>query len=165
RTLSQVCDEIVVPGALPLPPASRWRCVPDAAGAEGPIAGLIAGLEAAASPIAVVLACDLPLVPVALLRFLADRCAEGYLAVVPFAMEHFHSLCAAYSRALLPAMIEWVRSGRYSTCDLLRTLDDGVCVVDEGQLRQFGDPSIILLNVNSPADLERARELLPLLGS
>jgi hypothetical protein len=36
----------------------------------------------------------------------------------------------------------------------------GVRHVGEGELRQFGDPSILLANVNSPEDLARARAML-----
>ncbi len=161
RLLRSICNEVVVPGTVVgVPP--YCRCVGDAAGVQGPIAGLLAGIRTATFSPVVALACDLPLVTPALLQFLAHRCAEGYLAAVPFAFDRFHTLCAAYSRDILPSMAEWVRRGRYSPCELLRTLDTAVCVVDERALSQFGDPGVLLLNVNSRQDLERARQILGL---
>ena len=160
QILAKVAVEVLVPGDIPVPVPPSCRPLPDATGVRGPIAGLIAGLNAATHSPCVALACDLPLVPPELLAFLAYRCAEGYLAAVPFAGGRLHTLCAAYSRDILPAMSRWVRLGHFSTCELLRTLDTRVCVVDEQALRQFGDPEVMLLNVNAPSDLRRAEKFL-----
>ena len=37
---------------------------------------------------------------------------------------------------------------------------DAVVYVPEEELRSLGDPNLLLMNVNSPEDLRRARELV-----
>ena len=49
--------------------------------------------------------------------------------------------------------------GARSVRELLEGLAD-VRYVREEELRRFGDPSLLLLNVNSPEDLDRARKAL-----
>lgn len=57
--------------------APPWPSVTDAAGRQGPVAGLLGAAAARRDRSLIVLACDLPLVPVALLAALAARLRGG----------------------------------------------------------------------------------------
>lgn len=154
--LALVCDEVLLCGDAggDMPKGCRW--VEDHPAADGPIAGILGGLQRACGEVCLVLACDMPLVPAELLAYLARR-VEGYLAAVPYAGGRRHSLCAAYSKAVAGPMRDWVERRDYSPCRLLISLADKVALVSEEELRRFGDPQVLLLNVNTPADLEAAR--------
>ena len=68
-------------------------------------------------------------------------------------------MCAAYGGEVRPAVSAALDRGTRSVRELLGTLP-GVRYVPEEELRQFGDPELLLANVNSPEDLDRAREAL-----
>jgi molybdenum cofactor guanylyltransferase len=70
-----------------------------------------------------------------------------------------HPLCAAYRREIRPAVSAALDRGVRSVRELLEDLP-GVRYVEEGELRRFGDPELLLMNVNSPEDLTRARAAL-----
>ena len=128
--------------------------VPDLGVDEGPIAGLAAGLAHAAGRPVLLLAVDLPLVPVALLRALAEA-LPGHDAVVPVSPRGREPLCAAYGPACL-APIE----ARRAVGDRRMTAfwpDVRVREWTGPEVARFGDPEALFLNLNTDADLTRAR--------
>jgi molybdopterin-guanine dinucleotide biosynthesis protein A len=118
-----------------------------------PLCGIVHALESAGRPI-VVVGCDMPLVPAAMLAWLADR-AEPL--VVPEAGGRLHPLLARYEPSLLDSLAEALAHGAHLQ-EAARGLDP--LVLDEQRLRAFGDPAEITFNVNTPADLQRAEALL-----
>jgi molybdenum cofactor guanylyltransferase len=68
-----------------------------------------------------------------------------------------HPLCAAYDRRILPQVRSVLDGGVRSVREFLDSLDRVEYV--EGELQQFGDPELLLMNVNSPKDLDRARAI------
>jgi molybdopterin-guanine dinucleotide biosynthesis protein A len=118
-----------------------------------PLTGIVAALERAGRPV-VVCGCDLPFVAPALLAHLAGRSEP---LVVVEAAGRLHPLLARYS----PALVDALRAAR----DQQRPLHEGVTElgavrINEPKLRRYGDPERIVFNVNTPADLARAEELL-----
>lgn len=89
-------DPIVVVGGSTV----RVRVVPDSWPGEGPLGGLITGLDEVAgdSDVAVVLACDLPHIDAGTVSVLVDRLrsAAGSDAAVPLVGGRRQSLAAAY---------------------------------------------------------------------
>lgn len=154
---SRCAEVIVVGGDAPRDVAARH--VPDLRpGTEGPLAGMEAGLSAARHRIVFVTAGDMPFVPGELVDFLLGRLAErGLSAVVPRNGGRPQPLCAAYDRGILPRLASALDGGVRSVRDLLGDLEE-VEYIETGELRRFGDPDLFLMNVNSPADLRRARE-------
>jgi molybdopterin-guanine dinucleotide biosynthesis protein A len=123
----------------------------------GPLGGLLAALESASGRAAPVLAIDLPLVPAALLAHLRAR-GEGVDAVVPVSPEGPEPLCALYGPACLEPVRRSVRGGRLQMTAFWR--DVRVRTVEGDEVGAFGDPESLFLNVNGPADYERARRLV-----
>ncbi len=116
-----------------------------------PLTGIIAALEHLDAPV-VVLACDMPLVPPALIAELAGR--EGDL-VLP-ADPRPQPLIARYAPALLPRL----RSGLLMDEPLNRLAAElGAEVIARSELEGFGDPAEILANVNDPDGLARIARL------
>jgi molybdopterin-guanine dinucleotide biosynthesis protein A len=92
RTLALVCDPVleVGTGATDLPVVRE-----DPPGG-GPLAALVAGADALGAAPVLLLACDMPFVDEALLRFLADRPGPG--SVVAMADDRPQFGCARYGR-------------------------------------------------------------------
>ena len=158
--LAARCEEVIlVGGAGPDLPDGTLRVPDHRPGAEGPLAGIEAGLEAASNPLAFVAAGDMPFLSPGLVGNLLDRlAAQEVLAVVPRSGGRDHPLCAAYSRDVLPLARSALDGGVRAVREFLGSLD-GVEYVDAAELRRFGDPDLLLMNVNSPDDLERARRV------
>jgi molybdopterin-guanine dinucleotide biosynthesis protein A len=119
-----------------------------------PLCGVLAALELSEPTSLVILSCDMPLVPAALLTWLAAQ-PEPLIApaldgrILPFPGRYHGSL-----RAGLEAALAEERSMRSALSRLSPRLLDA-----EG-LAAFGDPARICLNVNTASDLARAEALL-----
>jgi molybdopterin-guanine dinucleotide biosynthesis protein A len=180
RRLAAVCREVVAAdggrGLLAGRPS-----VADGPGA-GPAAGILGGAAAYPGRELLVLACDLPLVPPALLvalREAAARAGEGKGApggstradwVVPRWREGLEPLCALYGPAALAALAAAVARGDAALHRLARraahdggTEAGGLAVVylEGDELLRCGPPDEVFLNVNTPEDLARWIALEP----
>ncbi|CAA9442042.1 MAG: Molybdopterin-guanine dinucleotide biosynthesis protein MobA [uncultured Rubrobacteraceae bacterium] len=157
--LASRCEEILFVGGGGYVPAGARR-VPDLRpGRQGPLAGIEAGLLAARHRPVFVAAGDMPFLTGDFVKYLLGLLSGGVPAVVPRFGEMLHPLCAAYGRENRPAVSAALDRGARSVRELLEGLAD-VRYVREEELRRFGDSGILLLNVNSPEDLERARKAL-----
>lgn len=126
-------------------------------GAQGPLAGLEAGLAAARNRLVFVAAGDMPFVPQSLVGYLLGRLETADVcAVVPRYRSDTHPLCAAYDRETLPRVEAALDDGVRAVRALLERLPRVEYLAD-GALERFGDPGLYLMNVNSPEDLEQAR--------
>jgi molybdopterin-guanine dinucleotide biosynthesis protein A len=172
RRLAAVCAEVAVAdggrGLLPDLPA-----LADGPG-RGPAAGILGAAAAYPGRSLLVLACDLPQVPAALLAELARPvsadgadCADWTVPRGPGGLE---PLCALYGPAALAALARRVERGLFALHGLA---DKSLCeealavrVLESEELARFGDPAAIFLNLNTPEDWERyvaaaARETPP----
>ncbi len=152
-TLAAVCAEVAVAdrgrGLVPGRPS-----LADGPG-RGPAAGILGGAAAYPGRPLLVLACDLPRVPAALLAELARFAEAGW--VLPRWAGGCEPLCAFYGPAALARLAARVESGRFSLHDL--EAEGGLAVrhLEGEDLRRFGDPAEIFFNLNTPGDLERWR--------
>ena len=121
---------------------------------QHPLCGIVAALRYADTRPVVVIGCDMPLVPPALLGTLA-RLADP-VATVAIDGE-VEPLLARYEPAVEPALMASLRAGT-----ALRPAIEALHprLISESDLSAYGDPNRIALNVNSPEDLELARSLL-----
>lgn len=146
--------------ADPLSAAAPAR--PDLTPGAGPLGGLHAALAWArkrGDAGVFLLGCDLPLVPPALVARLATRfdaarptvpASPGPLGIEP--------LCACYPVGLATAAEEWLAAGRFGMGEFVRAHDPVVLARDQFASVAGGEHAF--LNVNTPADLERAARLL-----
>jgi molybdopterin-guanine dinucleotide biosynthesis protein A len=110
----------------------------DGSEVRAPLAGLVAGLRAAAHDTAVVVPVDLPLLTAASLLRLAAACRDA--AVPPSG-----PLPGAYRKSALPQLEQCLAEGRLSLRRALEPLDVAEVSLDERELA----------NVNTREDLER----------
>jgi molybdopterin-guanine dinucleotide biosynthesis protein A len=143
RTLAEIgwdtlafCDERIAVGktadGLDLP----FALVDDGTGVRAPIAGVVAGLRAAANELCVALPVDMPRITPEALGTLADACRDA--AVPPTG-----PLPGAYRRTALPALEHALTTGRLSLREAVAGLD--TLVIDL-------EPDL-LVNVNTRDDL------------
>ena len=155
--LASCCDEILVVGEGGYAPAGA-HCIPDLRpGRQGPLAGIEAGLLAARHRAVFVAAGDIPFLTGDLAGYLLGLLSDDVSAVVSDSGGWLHPLCAAYGREIRPTVSAALDRGIRSVRELLEDLA-GVRFVREEDLRRFGNPDLLLTNVNSPEDLERARK-------
>jgi molybdopterin-guanine dinucleotide biosynthesis protein A len=119
----------------------------------GALVGIAAGLGATAVEVALFLAVDLPLVPVDLLRTLVAGVADAD-AAVPVGARGAEPLCAAYRQTCLGPIRHRLASGDKKMTAFWP--DVRVRTVGIGELRAFGDPARLFLNVNDQDDYQRA---------
>jgi len=148
--LRGACDEVFVLCG----PGSRYEghgapLLLDAQPGQGPLAGLLAGLERLDRRPGLFLAVDVPRVPVELLAFLLAA-VEGHDAAVPVPAAGPEPLVAAYTRACLEPVRRRLAAGeRRLTCFWP---DVDVRRLGEGELRRFGPPELVFANLNAPGD-------------
>lgn len=155
------CEEVLVVANAELPAGYDLaaRVVPDLRpGRRGPLAGLEAGLMAARNDRVFVAAGDMPFISGGLAAFLLELVSDRDVrAAVPRYGGRLHPLCAAYKRELLPEVSFALNIGVGAVHEVLENAA-GVRYIEE-ELTLYGDPATFLMNVNSPEDLLKAREL------
>lgn len=152
RRLAEVCGEVAVAdagrGVVP-----RARSLADGPG-RGPAAGLLGAARAFPARSLLVLACDLPAVPAALLARLAEVGGGGGLDLaLPRWREGAEPLAAFYGEKALVALQRRVAVGNYALYDLADDPGLRVAFLSEVDLLPFGPPEEIFANVNTPEDL------------
>ena len=158
--LTQVTDDILYVGANPSAEyRGRLRAVADALPGLGPLGGLDAALGAARDDTVLVVACDMPFVTAGFLAFLASLIeTEGDLdAVVPRTARGAHPLAAAYRRTCRARVRTMLAAGDRAMRGLLEGLRVRDVAPDE--MARFGNPDVLLANVNTPADLDQVQSL------
>jgi molybdopterin-guanine dinucleotide biosynthesis protein A len=134
---------------LPATDAPVWT---ESLAERHPLVGILEALERAGGPV-LVCACDMPFVTPELAAHIAGLTGTA----VPEAGGRLHPLLARYDVAaagVLAAALE----RRASLHDAVR--EAGAAIVPEAEIARFGDPARLLFNVNTPADLARAEELI-----
>jgi molybdopterin-guanine dinucleotide biosynthesis protein A len=158
--LTQVTDDILYVGANPSAEyRGRLRAVADLLPGLGPLGGLDAALGAARDDTVVVVAGDMPLLTGPFLLFLASLAdTERHVdAVVPRTAHGMHPLAAVYRKACRPRIQAVLAGDERAMRALLETLHVREVGIDE--LARFGNPDLLLANVNTPADLDQVQSL------
>jgi molybdopterin-guanine dinucleotide biosynthesis protein A len=135
RTLAEACDEVLVvgkDGELP------FDVIDDASEVRAPIAGVVAGLRAAAHDVTVVLPVDCPFVTPELIRELGEACRD---AAVP----QTGPLPGAWAKSALPILERRLGRGPYALYRAYEELDVVTVVLDPA----------LLADVDTPSDLGR----------
>jgi molybdopterin-guanine dinucleotide biosynthesis protein A len=142
----------------PLPPLD-CRVLSEPSEPRHPLTGLLAALRASAGRGVITIACDMPLVPANLLRWLAQIEAPVAVCEVGGRLE---PLLGRYAPEASAVLADGLADGA-AMHEAVAALDPHV--VDERQLARFGDPARIVFSVNSPEDLAAAERLLGRTGA
>lgn len=129
---------------------------PDRRPGLGPLGGLYTALSTTAAPV-LLLACDLPFLTPAFLRYLIDR-RGPYQAIVPYTATGLQPLCALYEPSCLAAVETALDAERLSLRDLLTDLS--LDLVREKDWRPYDERGLLFANLNAPEEYERAQAAL-----
>jgi molybdopterin-guanine dinucleotide biosynthesis protein A len=133
RVLGDACAERIAvgkQGELDLP----FEVVDDGVDVRAPIAGVVAGLRAAASDVAVFLPVDCPRVTADVLHTLGDACRDA-------AVGAHGPLPGAWARSALPVLERRLAAGRLALTDAYAELDVARPELDESLLADADTPA------------------------
>ncbi len=160
--MSEVADEIVVvvngidrASHLPLPQGAI--VVVDAYPDKGALGGIFSGLRAGREDWAMVVACDMPFVNVALLKHILDQ-ADECDAVVPILDGRPEPIHAAYSKVCLPAIERKILADDLKIAGFFE--DVRVKFVAEREVDKLDPDHLSFFNINTEQDLHKAAELV-----
>jgi molybdopterin-guanine dinucleotide biosynthesis protein A len=155
--VAELADETIIStGTRDLPMLPGLIAAPDAAGyaGQGPLAGVLAGLEIASHERAIVLACDLPNLPAMLLRRLVDTLSDACDCVYTEHAGHPEPLVAALNvAAAREAVREALSRGEFKVVPCWQSMAHRV--LREADLAEFAPLEKTFANINTLADLER----------
>jgi len=158
RIVGEVVSPVVVVAAagqeLPALPCGTL-VTRDEIEAQGPLAGLAAGLAALgdSADAAYVSSCDVPLLNAALIRVLIDALGTHEVAVVRD-QERDHPLAAVYQTACAGRVHQFLATGRRGLTEFVRQCD--VRIVEGTELHAVDPELQSLVNVNTPAEYKAA---------
>lgn len=119
--------------------------------------GIYSGLKLSQDPHNVVVACDMPFLNVNLLRYMMGLTA-GFDVVIPRIGGLVEPLHAVYSRNCLAVMGRMLDEGNFKISNLLEMVK--VRYVEESEIHSFDPQHLSLFNINTPADVERAQQIV-----
>jgi molybdopterin-guanine dinucleotide biosynthesis protein A len=135
----------------------KVRLVRDIYPERGPLGGIYTGLAASTTAYNLVTACDMPFLNVELLRYMVQL-APSFDMVVPRQGKLFEPLHAIYSRTCLTTIENMLKKGQSETFKLLELMR--VRYVEVEEIERFDPKQLSFFNINTEADLRKAKELI-----
>jgi len=124
---------------------------------KGPLGGIYTGLKVSDSFYNLVVACDMPFLNQALLHYMLQISA-GFDLVVPRLEDMVEPLHAVYSKNCLAPIEYLFQQGGLSVRELFTLVR--VRYVEAEEINRFDPEHLSFFNINSQADLERAKSLV-----
>jgi len=157
ESLSPLCGELIIVTNTPeLYRHLPARLVSDVYPGTGALGGLYSGLRAACHDYTLAVACDMPFLNTQLLRYLIYQ-APGYDIVIPRPGNYLEPLHALYHRHCLGPMERVLQAGGLRIVDFFPEVR--VRYVEEDEINLLDPEHLSFLNINTPADLERAQAI------
>jgi molybdopterin-guanine dinucleotide biosynthesis protein A len=159
--LAPLSSEVIVAlsqrGQNPALPFPEVKMVFDLYPGKGALGGIYTGLINSTSFYNLVVACDMPFLNVELLRYMSQL-SPGFDLVVPSVGRNVEPLHAVYGKSCLEPMAELLRQSDFKISDLFNSVK--VRYVEQEEIDKFDPEHLSFFNVNTKADLEKAKELL-----
>ncbi len=165
--LQRVVDRLALLGGEIIIAAAQEQELPSPRGAtkivvdlypdKGALGGIYTGLAASNSHHSLVVACDMPLLNLPLLRYLLQL-APDFDAVVLKIGENIEPLHAVYSKNCLIPIQHQIEQGELRVGNLFSQVR--VRFVEEEEINRFDPEHLSFFNINTAADLERATTFL-----
>jgi molybdopterin-guanine dinucleotide biosynthesis protein A len=155
--LAQLSDEVIVV-ANDIEKYKQFEAVVvgDVFPGKGALGGIYSGLRAATGNRSLVVACDMPFLNLSLLRYMQGL-APQYDVVIPRMGRLTEAVHAIYSRNCLPFIEGQLQAGDLRIISFFPQVR--VRYVDRDEMDIFDPEHLSFFNINSQADLDKAREL------
>jgi molybdopterin-guanine dinucleotide biosynthesis protein A len=158
--LAMLSTEIVIVTArgeaIPSYSTVEIKTVADIYPEKGPLVGIYSGLVSSSSLRAIAVGCDTPFLSVSLLKYMTQVCSV-YDVVVPRIENKLEPLCAVYSKNC-SVPIQGLLGQNELRIDKLFSMVK-VKYIEEDEINRFDPEHLSFFNINSEADLDRARKL------
>ena len=142
--------------ALPCYSSVEIKTVADIYPEKGPLVGIYSGLISASSSRAVVVGCDTPFLSVSLLKYMTKICPTCDV-VVPRIKNKLEPLCAVYSKNCSGPIQNLLEQDELRIDRLYSMVK--MKYVEDDEINRFDREHLSFFNINSQADLDRARRL------
>ena len=153
--LRQVAAPVFLVTSAEAPADADLPIVRDEFPDHGALGGIYTAIAASPHERTLVVACDMPFLSRPFLEHLAGIDAD---VVIPRTARGYEPLCAVYTRTCLAPIRERLTSGQLEAS----RLPDGVRVAEVGPetLAAYDPDGLLFVNVNTPHDYERAKEVV-----
>jgi molybdopterin-guanine dinucleotide biosynthesis protein A len=135
----------------------KLRVVADFYPEKGPLGGIYTGLTASDSFYNIVVACDMPFLNQALLRYMVQLSAD-YDLVVPRLGNMVEPLHAVYSKDCIEPIEDLLKQGILGVTELFTIVK--VRYVEAGEIDRFDPEHRSFFNINTESDVRTARALV-----
>ena len=143
--------------SFPYSPSSpAIKTVTDIYPNKGPLCGIYSGLVTSSCSQAIVVGCDMPFLNVALLDYMT-QISPPFDVVVPRIGEWVEPLCAIYSKNCLAPIQRLLQRNELRISELFKVVR--VKYVEEDEINRFDPEHLSFFNINTQADLYKARKL------
>ena len=133
------------------------RVVEDVYPGRGPLGGIHAALWESPTELNLILAVDTPFLEARFLEYLVAQAREsGAVVTLPRTADGFHPLAAVYRRAFRETAERALQEGRNKIDTLFAEVETRILEAEE--LKRFAFAPAIFENLNTPQDVERARQ-------
>ena len=151
--LASVCAEVIVVGNRA--DLTGFTVVPDVSAVGSSLTGLVSGLQAARTPLALAVACDMPFLNAQLLQALVALASGAWDAVAPVIRKEPETLHTVYHRRSLATATQMLQAGDLKLARLLQRLRVRRVSLDE--VRELDPDLASFENVNTAEELSQAR--------
>ena len=124
---------------------------------QGPLGGIYTGLLFAQGKSVFVTACDMPFVQPAVVRRMVQL-ATDYDVIIPEKVEGLEPLHAIYSSRCLPHIEKMLAGGMLQVINFFPAVK--VYRLSAEEIGQLDPQGLSFFNINTPDDMDRAKELL-----
>ncbi len=128
----------------------------------GPLGAIYTGLKASSSKYNFVVACDLPFLSRSFVSFMSEKVSSEYEAIIPQHNGCIEVLHAFYSKKTIPIVKKLIEQKKYQVREVLKRIN--VRYIKDDEISKFGNPELFFFNINTQADLKRAREIFKKCG-
>ena len=155
--MARIGDEVIIVTNSPQKYSHlKARLVGDVYPGKGALVGIYSGLKAAHSHHSLVVACDMPFLDLRLLRYMI-LLSLGQDVVIPRVGGLTEPLHAIYSKQCLQPIERVLAVSSLRIVDFFPEVR--VRYIEEQEIKLFDPQRLSFFNINTPADLEKARSL------
>ncbi len=135
------------------------RVIEETVSGQGPLGGILSGLEASRYDKNFVIACDMPFVRRNAVSYVLKRLDGSDCDVcVPQTPKGLEPLFAAYRKTCIPAIKEEIKSGNLKVTGFMHRVV--VCEISWEELEIYDPSGAIFMNINTKSELAEAERLL-----
>ncbi len=150
------CSDILISSNSTCYDFLGYEVVPDHYHDSGPMGGIYSCLQESKNRVNLVLSCDMPFVKPGIFSFLAKQIGDAWICVPWYKGDHYEPLCGIYLKDSLPDMQTFMDAENYKLPELFgKTYFRAARVTDISPPL----PGHYFMNINSPSDLELAKQL------